>query len=384
MDFPENEIVNIMGYAKGYGFNPESEITDINHEWNAVKIKENWCLIDTTWGAGGISGTTFNPSYSEYYLCTPPEQFIRRHLPKEDQSFYQLLETKLSLNDYKLLAKPSLNFYEFGFNKITPDLTIHIVCGQGKITLNYNTEIKPILLIYFLKNSNEVKNALMVKQITDGYEINFSINEASKYDLNIYANKEDSGSFPHIVSFIINCNEAPSQPYYYPEFSRHDIELIKPLDKDLIQGTKYNFEIRALEYDRLYLYVDEEYIEMYENSKIFKADNVLIHGDTVTIYGIKNIINEYKIVKYSTTGTTVEFPETLSNTNIRLESPLKSSLIRGTNYNFKILCDEEKTFKIYYKNSGDYNPVSVSEQTFTKNGNSYSLEVTISSESYSK
>ena len=123
---------------------------------------------------------------------------------------------------------------------------------------------------------------------------------------------------------------------------------------------------------------------MYENSKIFKADNVLIHGDTVEIYGVKNQNYEYKLVKYSTAGTTVEFPETLSNTNIRLESPLKSSLIRGTNYNFKILCDEEKTFKIYYKNDGNYNPVSVSDQTFTKNGNTYSMEVTISSESYSK
>ena len=55
------------------------------------------------------------------------------------------------------MAKPSVNFYEFGFNKITPDLTIHNVCDQGKITLNYNTEIKPILLIDFLKNSNELK-----------------------------------------------------------------------------------------------------------------------------------------------------------------------------------------------------------------------------------
>ena len=388
MDFPENDIVNIMGYAKGYGFNPESEITGTNHEWNAVKIKENWCLIDTTWGAGSVSGTTFNPSYSEYYLCTPPDQFIRRHLPKEDQSFYQLLETKLSLNDHKLFANPSASFYEFGFNKITPDLTIHNICGQGKIAINYNTEIKPFLLIHFLKNSDEVQNSLMVKKITDGYEFNFSINEASKYDLKIYANKGDSTSYPQIISFIINCNEAPTQPYYYPEFSgqyvKDDIELIKPLVKDLIQGTKYNFEIRALEYDSFYLEVDKEHIKMYENSKIFKADDVLIHGDTVEIYGIKNQTNVYKLVKYSTTGTTVEFPESSSNTNIRLESPLKSTLIRGTNYNFIILCDEEKTFKIYYKNNGNYNPLSVSEQTFTKDGNTYSMEVTISSESYSK
>ena len=34
----------------------EKVLTDesTDHEWNAVKIGEKWCLIDTTWGAGSI------------------------------------------------------------------------------------------------------------------------------------------------------------------------------------------------------------------------------------------------------------------------------------------------------------------------------------------
>ena len=76
MDYPESNIENIIGYSKGYGFNPENPITGTDHEWNAVKINEDWCLIDTTWGAGSISNGVFKPSYLEYYLCTPPEQFI--------------------------------------------------------------------------------------------------------------------------------------------------------------------------------------------------------------------------------------------------------------------------------------------------------------------
>ena len=76
MGFDENNIKNIEGYAKGYSYTPDKTIgeTETNHEWNAVKLEEGWCLIESTWGAGSIDTTSFKKSYSEYYLCTPPAQ----------------------------------------------------------------------------------------------------------------------------------------------------------------------------------------------------------------------------------------------------------------------------------------------------------------------
>ena len=84
LGYPQENIKNIIGHSKGIGYDVEKQITDedTDHEWNAVKIGEKWCLIDATWGAGSIVNDAFAKSYTEYYLCTPPAQFVRSHLPK--------------------------------------------------------------------------------------------------------------------------------------------------------------------------------------------------------------------------------------------------------------------------------------------------------------
>ena len=50
LNVPVDNIKNIKGHSKGIGFNYEDSISDdnTNHEWNAVKIDNKWCLIDTT------------------------------------------------------------------------------------------------------------------------------------------------------------------------------------------------------------------------------------------------------------------------------------------------------------------------------------------------
>ena len=58
---PRRKIKNIIGHSKGIGFDIEKELTDENkdHEWNAVKLGDNCCLIDNAWGAGSIKNEAF-------------------------------------------------------------------------------------------------------------------------------------------------------------------------------------------------------------------------------------------------------------------------------------------------------------------------------------
>ena len=64
MNYPDMDIVIISGVAKGTGYSAFKDIKDIpRHAWNAVKLYNKWCLIDTTWGTG---------ANFFYYLCTPP------------------------------------------------------------------------------------------------------------------------------------------------------------------------------------------------------------------------------------------------------------------------------------------------------------------------
>ena len=392
MDYPAEDIVNINGFAKGYGFSPGNKITGTNHEWNAVKIKDEWCLIDSTWGAGSLSGSSFVFSYKEYYLCTPPEQYIRSHLPQESQSYYQLLDPKVETETFEQFSYPKIDFYKFGFNKITPDYAIHEICGVGQITLNYKSEIEPSLLWNIQKDGNNVPDSVTFKKIIDGYNIILSINEEGSYDLDIFAERGNSG-YSFMVSFIIKCNVAPVEKYYIPGFYdgyRYDIkmELISPLNNNLIQGNKYNFEIKAPGYESIYLELDSEIIQMYKSSQNFKADNVLIHGDRVYVSGKKESESDHTLISYSTKGTTVEFPTCYSsNLNVRLESPLKSSLVRGSSVRFEILCNTEQIFRIYFKNYATSIPRDISTQNFIKSGtdNTYYFETVVSSTTtYSK
>lgn len=69
--------VVIEGYVKeGRG------IAKDEHAWNAVKINNNWYLLDATWGAD-------NAFAAKLYLLTPPDIFIKNHLPHDP--LWQLL-----------------------------------------------------------------------------------------------------------------------------------------------------------------------------------------------------------------------------------------------------------------------------------------------------
>lgn len=134
---------------------------------------------------------------------------------------------------------------------------------------------------------------------------------------------------------------------------------------------------------RVSIELDSEIIQKYnKSSQNFKADNVLIHGDRVYVNGKKGE-SDYTLISYTAIGTTVEFPTCYtSNLNIRLESPLKSSLVRGSNVRFEILYNTEQIFRIYYKNYQNGFRSDISTEDFTKSGNTYSLETVISSTTY--
>ena len=377
MQYPENNIVNVIGHSKGLGYDIEKVLTDesTDHEWNAVKLEDNWCLIDVTWGAGSIVNEAFQKSYTEYYLCTPPTQFVRSHLPKHTQTEYQVLKNPIDIPTFKNLAPTTTTFFEYGFISIENDQAIQNICGEGKIVLKNKSDIRPII---FPKIENK-ENWIMEEKITNGYDINFSINEQGTYDLEVGANIDNGNSYKNIVSFKINCESAPETKKIFPELTLdykkdNNIKLISPIDNDLeqSQSKKCNFKIESSDYDELYLLVDQEFILMDKDGTIFTENNVMIHGNSVKIsYLNSNDENYYPLVQYSTSGTTIEFPQSsLTTFKKRLESPLKNTLKIGEEYNFKIIYEGEYNIKIKYNNEWT---------DLEKNGNIYSKQITIES-----
>ena len=382
LGYPENDIINIIGHSKGLGYDVEKPLTDedTDHEWNAVKIEDKWCLIDTTWGAGSIVNDAFVKSYSEYYLCTPPAQFLRSHLPKQTENQYQFLENPIDLTTFKNLASTTLHFFEYGFVGLSNDKAIQNFCGEGKIILKYDTNIRPNLLLKIKKGDFEYNNWIMEEKIQSGYNINFYINEAGNYDLSISANDNEGGnSYIGIVSFKIKCHTTPSTKKYFPTLysgykNDESMKIMSPIDNNLIQGEKYNFQICTSHYDKLYLILgkesNNEFIEMNKEGINFFENDVLIHGNYAKIsYKNSSDGKYYTLVEYSTQGEMIEFPST-SETPFkkRLESPLLSNLSNGETYNFKIICDTTYSIKIYF-NARQYD--------LTKDDNIYTASIKI-------
>ena len=90
----------VSGYAKGYGFNIGQTVDGIaNHAWTAVCINGEWYLIDSTWGAGHLSGSSYVWSFKECYFLTSPEDFFIEHFPTDPQ--WQLLDKQKTLADFQ-------------------------------------------------------------------------------------------------------------------------------------------------------------------------------------------------------------------------------------------------------------------------------------------
>jgi hypothetical protein len=78
------EAIVVYGYAKGQGFIYDYE----GHAWNAVKLQQNWYLLDATWGSSGNIA-------ADKYFFSDPISFLDTHIPTDPM--WQLVDKPITI-----------------------------------------------------------------------------------------------------------------------------------------------------------------------------------------------------------------------------------------------------------------------------------------------
>lgn len=351
-------IERIGGFSKGFNFNLGESIDDSEkHEWNAVQIDGDWYFIESTWGAGFSSDQkNFTKKFTPYYFFTPPQEFVRGHLPFEPK--WQLLPKtkKVSQQTFMEFAPLKSDFFTLGFNKIDPDYTFNDVKEKGKISLYFEKEksskkrLAVMGKLYSLKDDQEIPNSILEIPKKDCFEVNYFINKKGEYKLKIFGNDGSVKEYNELCTLKLTTVKDSSKPLAFPAttslYHNSDIEIIQPDNGILYEGDKINFEFKTTTFDQLFIGISTEkgasFTEMNKKKNVFKEEDILIYGKKILIScrGEKensyNSIMEYNVLSNPKNKVKITFPQVFAGPKNRLIEPICDTLKKGKKVFFKV------------------------------------------------
>lgn len=111
-------IMQISGYAKGYGYQPGTKFTKTTHAWNIIKIDGTWRVFDATWGTGNGSNVkgklVSKKEFDAYWFNVDPYEAIFSHLPETYSA--AKVSPAIDLSTYENLPYVRGSYFEMGFD----------------------------------------------------------------------------------------------------------------------------------------------------------------------------------------------------------------------------------------------------------------------------
>merc|ERR1712159_220035 len=107
----------VTGKVKGANWNALANLDDCENSWNAVKINDEYKLVDPHWGARHISDNDSGDikyEYEEFCFCPNPEELLYTHYPDRDK--FQLSKKNLSKEDFQKRPKTWPLFWKLGMS----------------------------------------------------------------------------------------------------------------------------------------------------------------------------------------------------------------------------------------------------------------------------
>lgn len=243
----ECEVVS--GYAKGYGSSVNQPGNEINHAWNAVKITGRWYLVDSTWGAGCISGRSFVKKFEDFYFLPAPESFILSHFPIESR--WQFLEKPLSKAVFDRQNQPTPLFFNLNLDWEALSSKENELMVKDKLTITLKSRIPVLYRAEVRSDGKEVPFSTFVDSAGEDSVISASLPQQGTYEFNIFAHASEAaeGQYLRLLSYVIHAEgSTPGVPNGFPlayeEYYRTSASLFSPRQGNLAPDSVNSFKIR--------------------------------------------------------------------------------------------------------------------------------------------
>ena len=144
------EAVMVTGHGKGFGYKPTAPgeapppRDPSGHAWNAVRIDGGeWKLLDPCWGAGNVSGSSYNKHFTPSQFTMSNEAFGLKHFPQDDAYFFRADRNIPTWEEYMLgpCGEEPVQIFGDAESKNAVDIT-SFSPPQRRIKVNSNETIR--------------------------------------------------------------------------------------------------------------------------------------------------------------------------------------------------------------------------------------------------
>jgi hypothetical protein len=180
----ECEIID--GYARGYGTLANEAVANLNHSWNAVKINNEWKLMDVTWGRDTLREKRIDETW---FMCEPA-YFAMTHLPEDTE--WQLLEQPVTKAYFDRLPHFYSSYFEMGFYELSS--TQPVIKPDGSFEFSLKSDGAYTVTGSFkpagaADSAAELTNVDVLPRRLS-YHISGRLPAAGIYELTLYAGKQ--------------------------------------------------------------------------------------------------------------------------------------------------------------------------------------------------
>ena len=183
-DLTNVKCIDIVGTSKAHPANIGKLPKASDHQWNAVKIGNQWKLIDVTWASGSVSTETgkFVSEFNDAYFFTAPEVFFLNHFP-DDKRLLMIDKTEQEFAELPLYYGP---YIKADYEIAVPE----------KGLLSSKSNVVPFKIIdfpsgskisYVFTNEGKVRD-VVIRKIGDISEFEIPLHSRARGFLTVYVN----------------------------------------------------------------------------------------------------------------------------------------------------------------------------------------------------